>query len=376
MQVGDVFDLDIEKMSYGGAGIARLNSLVCFVRPAAPGDHLRVRITSLKKRFAEAVTEQILVPGPQRRQEPCPYVKDCGACQWQHIDYPEQLRQKEQIFLELVARSKLQQIPPLSPSLYGQQWSYRNRVQLRSQRNQIGYLQTSSHQLVAIDRCLIADPRINQALPALASQNPGNELQKLEVLIDDHNNLRVRKNKKHGEVDGFSQVHSEMNQAMQNWVQQQVEQLMSSDQIDEVYDLYAGNGNFARHLEKLALPLKLFCVEKNPAAVQRGQKLAGDQSKISWLATEVEKQLRSLKTAATSLLIVDPPRTGCNESFISTLEHTAARHLLYISCNPSTWIRDLERLQRIRSLQIDEVRLIDMFPQTYHIEILSRIRLL
>lgn len=104
LRKGDVVELRIEKMAFGGQGVARLNGFVIFVNGAVPGDKAFVRIVRKKRDYAEArITEQ-LEPSPDRVQAPCPYCGFCGGCQWQHVRYECQLAYKKAHIIEAMAR--------------------------------------------------------------------------------------------------------------------------------------------------------------------------------------------------------------------------------------------------------------------------------
>src|SRR5216683_2075395 len=123
--------VQIEKLTFGGAGIGRVEGKVIFVRGGIPGEILKVTITKEKGRYAEAEIEEILRPSPERTPPPCPVFGLCGGCQWQHIVYSSQLKYKEKILketLERIGGLKDVKIEPIVPSL--KEYEYRNRVTL------------------------------------------------------------------------------------------------------------------------------------------------------------------------------------------------------------------------------------------------------
>jgi len=87
---GDIVELHVDRVAFGGQGIARLDGLVIFVNGAVPGDRVRALLFRKKKAYAEARIEEILVPSSDRIQAPCPYFGTCGGCQWQHLTYERQ----------------------------------------------------------------------------------------------------------------------------------------------------------------------------------------------------------------------------------------------------------------------------------------------
>src|ERR687898_57979 len=105
MQPGDAIEVTVEKAVYRGLGLARHDGQVVFVPRGRPGDRLRVRVESVTPGYARAVMESVLSEGPGQRPAPCPAFSQCGGCAYQHVDYQAQLRLKEDILRESLARS-------------------------------------------------------------------------------------------------------------------------------------------------------------------------------------------------------------------------------------------------------------------------------
>jgi len=97
---GEVFELAIERLGFGGYGIAHLNGLVIFVEKAIPGDVVKARIVRIKKSYVKARLVELVRPSPDRTMAPCPYSEFCGGCKWQFLDYPKELEYKRQHVIE------------------------------------------------------------------------------------------------------------------------------------------------------------------------------------------------------------------------------------------------------------------------------------
>jgi len=160
--------ITIEKLSFGGSGVGRIDGKVCFVPYSCPGDELRVRITAEKRSYLTASIIDIITPGADRTAPPCPLFGSCGGCSWQHIDYSRQLAEKRQIFADTLWRGA--RVPGeligeavASPAIYG----YRSRVQFKlhgaSGRLHMGFYRQGTHFVEdASQGCPIAAPAINQ----------------------------------------------------------------------------------------------------------------------------------------------------------------------------------------------------------------------
>ena len=128
---GDIADTVIESLATGGRGVARLDGFVVFVDRALPGDHVRVRVRSSRRRHGEADVVELLSPGPDRVEPTCPHVGACGGCRWQALAYPAQLKEKEQLVRDAIARiAHLPDVPVDSIIGAEDTLEYRNKIEL------------------------------------------------------------------------------------------------------------------------------------------------------------------------------------------------------------------------------------------------------
>jgi len=155
-RLGEPGAVTIEKLVPGGEGLARRDGKVIFVAGALPGERLRVRLTESKKDYARGELEEILVPSPERILPPCPVAGRCGGCDWQHLSYPEQLRQKVALAGDALRRVGGIEWPGLSIEP-GKPWGYRNRAQLhRARDGRLGFLARASHDVIPVAACPVA----------------------------------------------------------------------------------------------------------------------------------------------------------------------------------------------------------------------------
>jgi len=180
---GAEYQLEIEKLSFGGAGVARAENYVIFVKGALPGDKVRARILKRKPSFAEAVLLEIVSPSPQRIDAPCPYFNWCGGCTWQSLEYRDQLEHKKMITAE-----SLEHIAGISAGLTAdvlpseKKYAYRNKMEFSfSDRrwllpDELGREEISRDfalglhvpgtfdKIIQIDSCLLQSETANQIL--------------------------------------------------------------------------------------------------------------------------------------------------------------------------------------------------------------------
>ena len=169
----------IERMCYGGAGFGRVEGKACFVPLTAPGDRARIRVVKEKRSFCAGEVLELLEPSPLRVAPCCPVFGVCGGCDWQQLPYPEQLKQKGEIFadnLSRIGKVPRETVLPVAPSpaCYG----YRSRVQLklsgRSGKLSLGFFKSGSHEVVDFgEGCPLADPLLNRISRELRALLPG-----------------------------------------------------------------------------------------------------------------------------------------------------------------------------------------------------------
>ena len=154
---GELIDVTIEKVIFGGDGLARLSQgFVIFVPFAAEGDRVRVKITEKKAHHARGEIVTMLQPGPARETPPCPYYGSCGGCQYQHLTYAEECRLKENQVREAFARvGKLPEAPVL-PILAGKPYGYRNRITVHAEAGKVGFRGVKGRELIDVRECLLA----------------------------------------------------------------------------------------------------------------------------------------------------------------------------------------------------------------------------
>src|SRR3989449_2046909 len=137
---GDVLDLTIDDLAFGGEGVGRAEGYVIFVRGAVPGDRVRVRVVEARSRFGRAVIESLETASPDRVEAPCAYFGRCGGCRLQHASYTAQLAFKEKQVrdcLERIGGLGAFELRPIlaAPDAYG----YRNKMEFTVVRSSGGH---------------------------------------------------------------------------------------------------------------------------------------------------------------------------------------------------------------------------------------------
>jgi len=389
--VGDEVDLKIESLVSGGDGLARHRSstvdsgdgFVVFVPRTAPNERVRARITSIRKNFAFAELVEVLEKSPARTTPPCPVAHTCGGCQWQHIEYTEQLRQKQNLVTGLLRKITGGAVPAINEIIPSEKpLFYRNRIQLHYEERKLGYHRSKTHDLVAIDRCLIAEDEINRKLPeiyqSLANSKSGPR--RVEIKVSTGGEVVHSLQPNFAETLGFSQVNRLQNLRLVAYVLSQI-----STRSTQLWDLYGGSGNFLFAALQEPLPLKsLVLVESHPTSVGEARRrltaefadLVQNKASTVRIFESTSEEFLSSKNAdslETTTVVLDPPRSGCSLEVIEQLLAKRPDQLIYVSCDPATLTRDLGRLQL--AYKIAAVQPLDLFPQTSHVEVVATLEL-
>lgn len=341
----------IEKLVSGGFGMALNNDRIVFIPYTVPGEEVEIEIVEKHKDYDDAKLVKVIKSSDKRIEPRCPYFGKCGGCQWQHIDYEYQLEWKRKIIEEAWKRIakidvKAEGVIP-SPN----EWNYRNRIQLHVDKwGNVGFKERGTHKVVNIEKCLIADEKLNDQL--LQKRDQIKYWRKgLSLNLDDERN-----------VDGnFAQVNTLQNTNLKNAILD----IVKSIDAKNVVELYAGGGNLtfalAMHVESIT------AIEIDKYAVKGGMLRAKENGfdNVEFLWGSSDTLLKDIKSIP-DVILLDPPRTGAKDS-ISGIINANSKHIIYVSCDPATLARDSIRLMEAE-YKINRCQPLDMFPQTYHVE--------
>lgn len=397
MQVNDVIELEIDSMSYGASAVGRYalgdgqtgkladgsreqaagagagNRVVVFVQGAMPGEKVRARVSKKHKNYWEAALVEVLRPSADRVAPPCPVFEQCGGCQWQFMSYDAQIRAKEDILthqLHRTARLALDEIKKkLTTHPAKNPLGYRARLQAHGDAQGMGFFGTGSHSIVRTDRCIVAHPDIQKAWTEFLAKRPIAELArargqfKIEWTRTDNGQVREALNSKHGAF-GFTQVNSEQNEVLKKLVSK-----LAGEKKRVLLDLYGGDGNLSKQLSGNFE--HVICVDSfnDGGAPTKVDPKANSGFVLVNARVEdfLENQYwRDWGFEQIDCVIADPPRNGLREAAGRIADLQASRIVL-VSCDPSTLARDLTAFTAA-SYEVDQIHLVDMFPQTFHLE--------
>jgi len=391
------FEVTVEKLVYGGEGLARADGRVVLTPFVLPGERVRVEPEREKPGLVRARLTEVLSAAADRVAPGCTYFGRCGGCHYQHAPYAAQLGFKRAILVEELWRQAKIPAPEHIAMVTGEPWGYRNRAQLHIEDGKLGYREARSRKLCAIDNCPISSPRINQLIPVLAkmlrdSRWP-NFVRSVELFTDEPSvQLNVTETDRPvarrffdwcaetipglvpGALDYGGQFRVSGNsffQVNRFLLDALVEAALEGAQGEWALDLYAGVGLFS-------LPLA-----RRFGAVTAVESGAGAVHDLRWNAERAgaanlraeqqmaEKYLESLEVAP-EFVLLDPPRAGLGPEMVKQLSRLRPAVIVIVACDPVTLARDLAGLTAA-GYRLDRLTLVDLFPQTFHLETVARL---
>jgi 23S rRNA (uracil1939-C5)-methyltransferase len=382
-------------MTFEGGALARVPRepggppQTLFADYGIPGETAAVEIEDERAGVLMGRVVEVLERSAHRVEAPCEYFGACGGCQWQHIEYAHQLELKGHIVREQLRRIGGFDDPPVSPTLGAENpWGYRNHVRFTAKpRGEVGFVQRGTHRFLRIDRCLIADERVNKALPLLQGRcgglhqvafrigvNTGEslvhpDLSGVDPTIESaqrwyHEELLGRRFRISGA--SFFQTNTRQAERLIELVSERLELQVG----DTLADAYAGVGTFAVILAPQVR--RVIAIEESAAAVDDAMVNIEGISNIQYYRGKTEDVLAEVNEPIDAL-ILDPPRQGCHPHALDAVLRLHPSRIAYVSCDPSTLARDLRQLVD-GGLDLTDVTPVDMFPQTYHIECVASLR--
>ncbi len=369
---------------------------VVFVPHTLPGEKVLARIFRNDKSHSQADLIKVLQPSPDRLEPKCSLFGKCGGCQYQHLSYEKQLKWKTRQVEELLKHmAGVEAVcSPAIPS--PEEWGYRSKITPHFKRprdgkiGDIGFLLAGqrSH-LVDVPYCPIAMDEINAALPTIREQTRANAkaykkdatlllrrscgIQPADPPFVETNHrspICERVTTDAGEITfhflagDFFQNNPFILPAFTGYVAEQA----SAGGANYLVDAYCGSGLFSLCLAHKFK--KVAGVEVSETAAdwaQRNADLNGIQN-TTFLASSAEAIFSDISfPAAETTVLIDPPRKGCNEEFLTQLFAFGPNKVVYVSCNPATQMRDLKDFLTA-GYKLTAVQPFDLFPQTRHLE--------
>ncbi len=454
----DILELNIDKMAYGGQGIARLDGFVIFVKGAIPGDRLKAQVFKKKKGYAEARLLDLIEPSPDRIQPPCPYVGYCGGCQWQMLSYEKQLEyKKEQIAESMNHIGTIKDIVVRDVIPSENRFAYRNKMEFSfsdrrwflpselDKKETEGGLALGLHvpgtfsKVIDIDACLLQQENGNRILREVKEyvRNCGVPVYGIKSHVGYWRFLALRYSTAFDQwmvnivttddrpdiikplADGLLRKIGNIKSVVNNITQSKAsvavgesERIVAGEKYiedkigafnfrissnsffqtnslgaqslyqtvlnyadfsgnEKVLDLYSGTGTIPIFLADRVSAVT--GIEINESAVQDARKncINNGIQNCDFICGDMREKLASISHKPDAL-IIDPPRAGMHKDVLAKVLELSPEKIVYVSCNPATMARDTGQL--VRDYEVVEIQPVDMFPHTYHIEAVAKLR--
>ncbi len=388
-------NLTIEKLVYGGAGLSRLDGQVVLTPFVLPGEEVRAELEKTSSGVQRARLQELLRGANDRVAPPCPYFGRCGGCHYQHAEYAAQVEIKRGILAETLRRVGKIEPPASIGVITGEPWGYRNRAQFHIRERQLGYLEMGSHKLCAIEKCPISSPKINECIAILRKMLKNARWPKFVTSIEIFTNetevqINVRETSQPVarrffewcekeipgmvpgalEYEGFQVSGESFFQVNRFLDTRLVEAAIGGAVGTSALDLYAGVGLFSLSLAKKFG--KVTAVESGIGAIRDCKANALKAGvELNTVAMSVDDYLLALD-APPDFVLADPPRSGLGKTAVARLIELQPARITVVSCDPATLARDLAGLLA-GGFQLDELTMVDLFPQTFHIEAVAKL---
>jgi 23S rRNA (uracil1939-C5)-methyltransferase len=410
LQPGQLVELDITDIAFGGDGIGRVDGFVVFVPFVIVGEKVEAKIVEVKRRFATADLVRVITPSPHRVEPKCAYYANCAGCQYQHIDYPHQLELKQKQIIDIFQRIGKISNAPVEPVVASPRpYYYRNKIVVHGP-GRPGFWSQRGRSIIAIEQCPIAREEINERLAEVSRQ----------ILQDIH--LTIRCNSE-GQIWLYQELRGGQKKLADDESRPDEEEQAETDQPDEsempaipetllgktlhvpigsffqvnagvisaalehvrgivqatgcrtIVDAYCGIGLFSLMLADVVD--HCYGIEFDAKAI----KVANDNAarlgltNCDFYAGKTERllfyTLRQCDLSKTCL-ILDPPRSGCAAPVLKNFKKQKPHKVIYVSCAPPMLARDLKALAEL-GYRLDRVTPFDMFPQTQHCEAVAEL---
>jgi len=369
--------LKIEKLVYGGSGLARSEEGVVFVPRTAPGDVIEARVVEKKKDYSVARMTELLEPSPDRQHALCA----AGCCHWQHIRYERQIDYKESIIRESLTRLGHVEWNGKVNRITGPERNYRLRATFHVVDGKFGFMQEKSNTIIPIRECASLVQELNEFI---RTANPSGsrevhvvsapEIAATFVLLD---GTLARQGRATIHVDTIQyRVNPEtFFQANRFLLAPLVKEvlLQAGSTPKNVLELYSGVGFFSIPLSQIAT--EVIGVETSRAAVRQFRENARNNRRrnLKVFEGQVDATLEEAQVKP-DVVVLDPPRAGCGLKAAERIKELKPGRIVYVSCNPTTFAREAS-VFLAAGYDLKRLTLIDQFPNTYHIELAAAFEL-
>jgi len=385
----------VEDVNHQGYGIIRINNKVIFVKDVIPGDIVDIEIIKNYKKYSVGEVVNFVERSSEHNKIKCMYYGLCGGCQISHMKYKSQLGFKIEKVKNIFNKYLSMSIKPRIISV--NDYNYRNKVVFHVENNRLGFYMEGTNKLIEIDKCLLLDNRINELIKdfneidltyveKIMVRTTSKEVMvvfygyvdKIDILkdkVDSIIQINIKEKLLYGksyikeEINGLKFIIShdsffQVNTNAMIKLYDKVVEYANLTKEDSVLDLYCGTGTIGIYLSKYCKDVLGIEIVENAIKDANINKELNNCDNVSFVCGDVGSLINS--DYKQDVLIVDPPRNGLDNKTRKVILDNEYKRVIYVSCDPMTLVRDLSELSL--KYDIKDITLVDMFPNTYHVE--------
>ena len=383
-------EVKIIDLDHKGNGIARVNNKILFIPKCIVGDLVDVNVTKQHKKYDEGRISSYISSSVDRIDSICPYYEVCGGCNISNLNYSKQLEYKKSKVINIFKRYLNIDI---NPEIIGSdnRYEYRNKITFQCGDNRLG-LVSIDNDIINVDRCYLVSDKVNE-LYRLINNEDLSKVKKIIIKECDNGLILL--------IDGDMDIDSFKNKCLSIYINNNciykvddgyinigdIKYVVSSNSFfqvntknisylydvvlkygefkkdDNVIDLYCGVGSISLYISKYVGSVLGIEIIENAIIDANNNAKINNITNAKFICGDVSKLVDG--NVFENKIIVDPPRTGLDNHTIDILNQVNVDKLIYVSCDPMTLVRDLKKLDKY---EIKDITLVDMFPQTHHVE--------
>lgn len=391
-------DVKIYSQNNEGMGIGKIDNIVTFVPFTLPNEVVDVIITEQNKNYYNGFPKKLKSMSIERREIKCPYYYRCGGCNILHQKYEYQLNFKKQKVIDNLMHIGKININCNIEIVSGEEYYYRNHITLSILNDKIGFYMAKTNDIININECIISNKKINEIIKNIKQflkKYPDNNIDKISIKAYNETQINIMSNdfklinefKKYVNTDSlylnneyvcglkrvpeylnnykfyiscnsFFQKNTKMAEKLYDYIKENV------NENDKVLDLYCGTGSIGIYVSEKAK--NILGIEIKDEAIEDAKlnAIENNANNIEFICGKTDNALYNIKKIDT--IIVDPPRVGLSNRVKNYILKINPKNIIYVSCDSVTLARDLKTLTE--SYNIKEIKLFDLFPNTYHVE--------
>ena len=385
--------IKIEKMDHLGRGIGYNDGKIVFVPKAVMGDILDIEIISNHMKYDIGKINKIIQSSDNRIVAKCSYYNECGGCHISNLKYFDQVGFKKDKIVDMFKRYLNIDINPRVIDSE-KEFEYRNKITYQVKNGKIGLIDINNN-FIEIDKCLLVSDRVNKLLGALKNE----DLSKVtKIVIRECNNglilsitgdmnvdnlvnecleIYINGVKKYSLEEGYLYIDNlkyrvsdksffQINTGTIKRLYDEIVRYGNFTGSERVIDLYCGVGSISLYVSRYVKSVLGIEIVKEAINDANYNKKINNIDNASFICSDVSKIID--KNIDGDILIVDPPRAGLDKHTREIINNANIKKIIYVSCDPMTLVRDIQELDKYKLV---EVSVVDMFPQTEHVECVS-----